>query len=233
MELRIGIDGSINSTGLVLMVKDDKQNIVETKYFLIVPWSKKIPACPSTAELIIYQRFWETKASTNSQSDLYKIISAEQLALEINKVINDFINNGNYEAFTEISCRIEGAIMASSKFTPQGRLNDLLLSQTIFKYLIMRDGLVTEFKIIPPKSLKKLATGNGNCKKITMTTTHQEKFADHNFDYETGKIDDLMDAFWLAETNEPANKIKSGEFFKCERIVEKFSTADREEKYAK
>lgn len=205
MELRIGIDASINATGIVIMGKSGEK-IMFNDYYLLVPsfGDKKPPKCSSSATLITYDRVWETKESTYSEQDIFKILSATNQAKTIVELISQQLEKVSRD--TKISCRIEGSLMSSSFKSGMSRLNDLIAFGSVMRYELIKSGLIHEFKIIPPKTLKKLATGNGNAKKGDMILKHQEVFADQMFDY-SGKHDDIIDAFWLAYVEEVKNKI--------------------------
>lgn len=211
MELRIGIDASINSTGIVVMEKEVGK-IELVKYYLLVPnvgEGKKLPKCTSSAELRTYERHWEAKTSTYSQQDIYKILSAENQSKEILRILTKEIMVNQPD---KVSCRIEGSLMSSSFKSGQSRLNDLIAFGSVMRYELLKSGLITEFKIIPPKTLKKLATGNGNAKKGLMVSHHKDTFPELNFDYNLGKVDDIIDAFWLAYVEDDKNKISVEEF---------------------
>lgn len=209
MELRIGIDASINSTGFVLMSKQPNGEIIDVDHYMIVPKTKKDPKCSDSAKLITYKRFWPKKTSTYSQTDIYKVMSAENLVDEMVQLIRLKLETNVYD---KVSCRIEGSIMSSSFKGMQARVNDLVAFGSVMRYCLIKSNLITEFQIIPPKTLKKLATGNGNAKKEHMISKHQEMFHEMFFDYSKGKIDDIIDAFWLAQVESTKNKIEDQEF---------------------
>jgi hypothetical protein len=229
MELRIGIDASINATGFVMMLKEGN-TIVETSYYLLTPKMKKYPEISESVEHLIYNRFWPSKKSTYSQTDIYKILSAENLVdVLVNKIKLKLLEIGSVE---KISCRIEGSLMSASFNNGMARLNDLVAFGSVMRYCLIKSGLITEFKIIPPKTLKKLATGNGNAKKGQMITCHAEKFPESGLIYK-GKIDDVVDAFWLAYVEEPKNFIDKEEFdfnnknkYHAEHIIALYSERD-------
>jgi hypothetical protein len=210
MELRIGIDASINATGFVLMLKNGHQ-IVETDYYLIVPRNQAVTEVSNeftatgrrrkkpkkmfsdSATILKYDRYYQTKESTYSQQDIYKIMSAEKLAeLIVNKIEDKIADNPE---LTKVSCRIEGALMSSFSGAT-GRVNDLVAFSSVMKYCLIKANILSELSIVLPKTLKRLATGNGAAKKTQLIVVHKEKYGHDTFDY-SGKIDDLIDAFML------------------------------------
>lgn len=187
--LKIGIDLSINSTGICVI--DEQKNT--TKFYQLVPqWKKKAPKHSKSVTLLPYTRFYSDVSNTNSKNDLEKILSAVNQSEVILKVI--------HENFSESECdlvdvRIEGASFGSNA----GRLYDLSIYYAeVKRNLLNWLPIGSKISVIPPKTVKMVALGKGkgNAKKEEVVDFFLENHKEFNFD-NTGKIDDVVDAFLL------------------------------------
>ena len=182
----IGIDASLNSTGLVIR-KEGKTHL----YAIVSELTKKFT--PSIKQ-VHYQRTITNKDNSDYSTDeMDKIKSARTLTKTIQGVVNTHLTDQERESNEIVVVAIEGTIMAAPRFG-LGRLNDLVMSAAVIKLWL----LSTNFKVVvvPPKSLKMRYFGNGNAKKVDMVGMFLKKVPSvHNL----GKIDDVADAHALSE----------------------------------
>jgi Holliday junction resolvasome RuvABC endonuclease subunit len=154
----IGIDFSINSTAVC--IKTAKNNHL----FSFVPNYKKGKKAFEIHDrlkgIIATQSYIKPDKLTDSiQEQANKLINADQLSGIIMSIITSFD-----EPVEEI--RIEGFSYASKG----NSFIDLITYNTYLKVkLIQEYGHV--IKVVPPKTLKKLYTGNGNATKCDMLRT--------------------------------------------------------------
>lgn len=196
----IGIDFSINSTALAIKIKE------KTLLFSFVPNYKESKAAfkthdalKGTVTTIGYTKEASSKDSIEDQC--IKLRNADNLS---NKILELFDELDITKGIEEI--RIEGFSYASKG----NSFIDLITFNTFLKVkLIQKFGHI--IKVVPPKTLKKAYTGNGNASKCDMMrhfmTTEKSKFQlkieDLNFIKEEGEfnipkpLDDLVDAIGL------------------------------------
>lgn len=152
----IGIDFSINSTAVAV-----KKDNGEIDLFSFVPnykkGSKPFEIHDKFEGIIVTQSYVKPKKSTDSiEEQTNKLINADQLSGIIMSILDI------YEDSVE-EIRIEGFSYGSKG----NSFIDLITYNTYLKVkLIQKYGHI--IKVIPPKTLKKLYTGNGNATKCDM-----------------------------------------------------------------
>lgn len=186
-KIYVGIDVSVNSTGLVIR----KNN--ETFFYRIISQKGSKTNSPSVI-LLKYERLLDGK--TESEKEIEKIVSGEALAKLITSTIKRHIDENDY-----LSVRQESSVVSV------GRVLDLVMFNVLIKREILRELNPDEWYIVPPKTLKKAYTGNGNAKKDLMIETFLK---DHKgFDvvsHPKAKIDDIVDAYALTVYENDKNK---------------------------
>ncbi len=194
----IGIDFSINSTAVAI-----KKDNGEIDLFSFVPnykkGSKPFEIHDKFTGLIVTQSYIKPKKSTDSiEEQTNKLINADQLSGIIMSILDIY-----EEPVEEI--RIEGFSYGSKG----NSFIDLITYNTYLKVkLIQKYGHI--IKVIPPKTLKKIYTGNGNATKCDMlrfyTNSTESKFNEElkKLDIVRGEefkipkpIDDIIDAIGL------------------------------------
>lgn len=194
----IGIDFSINSTALTIR-RDD-----EFLLFSFVPNLKRGRSAFKTheflepeLEIISYEKENSSKDSFDDQQ--IKLKNAHNLSDKIIQKIEEFTSDDIEEV------RIEGFSYASKG----NSFIDLIVFNTFLKVkIIQRWGHI--IRVVPPKTLKKIYTGNGNASKCDMirhfdresTLTISKKIRDLDMireeDFTVLKpIDDLVDSVGL------------------------------------
>lgn len=195
----IGIDFSINSTAMVIKM-DDK-----THLFSFVPNYQKGRApfkvhdfLNGDLEVIGYEKAKPSKNSIEEQSN--KLLNADNLSDSIMSTLKDI------KEVDEI--RIEGF----SYMSKGNSFIDLITYNTFLKVkLIKKFGHI--IKVVPPKTLKKIYTGNGNATKcdmmrhyLTTKSSLVNKINELNIvkeeEFNIPKpLDDLIDAVALTEVS--------------------------------
>ena len=130
----------------------------------------------------------------NSNLIDFKIISSNakdsdyQRLIDINSQVINFVNTHNPSLIV-----IEGLAFRSigSKAKTLAGLHYLVACELI--------SLQYEVKIVYPSTLKKYATGRGNASKTDMINATPREILDQ---FKCKKIDDLVDAYWLAKMGE-------------------------------
>jgi len=198
MQTIIGIDFSINSTAI--SIRKGK----EIHLFSFVPnYRPELSGFKihKSIEDFVTVRSYEKSGNTKDPivDQRIKLQNADNLSNQIIETIEDFIEG-------DIDIRIEGYSYGSKG----NAFIDLITYNTFLKVkLIEKWGHC--ITIIPPKSLKKIYTGNGNASKCDMVRTYlsstksklQTKLEELNYNKEgefiIGKpIDDIVDSIALS-----------------------------------
>jgi Holliday junction resolvasome RuvABC endonuclease subunit len=193
----IGIDQSINSTGITIQ-KFDKEKLKDKKFYIIhnSKLTKKEMAAQQSLdsfEYILYNKFEKAQSSSNSEYEEFKLKNAISIS---ENIINLIIKN--IKRSDEVYIGIEGVSFNS---TQTKSLTDLAGLSYIIRYKISEffkshKNNIGELIIFTPGEIKKFATGNGNAKKESMISLFN---AMHNELMIIPKIDDLADSYWICE----------------------------------
>lgn len=194
----IGIDPSINSTGIVIRKVTD--NIVDVQFYIIKnnnheknkngieksPLTKK----EQTAEqkynnfhYILYDKLYGTKESASYDREYRKTVSLINICDCIRDIILQYHDCECYACIEGISY---GSASNTSAIYDLSGLNYML-----------RNTLLSVCKnviIAPPTHVKKFATGNGSAKKETMIALFEGIYPD----LDIPKKDDIADAWFMS-----------------------------------
>ena len=200
MNIFVGIDQSINSTGVTVQC-DNKE------YFYIITGNTKLTGKEQKAHntydnfrYIMYNKQDVKTASSNHESELIKTKNLINISRTIIGIISSYVQQ--YKECNVYVC-MEGISYQSAQtksIMDLAGLNyiiryDLLRYFTTIKESIDR---IKEYKLMvaTPGEIKKFASGNGSAKKEIMIklfeTTHPNL-------YLIPKIDDVADSFWMSE----------------------------------
>lgn len=182
---KIGLDISINSTGVSFILDGDEQIV---KFFQIVPVAS---AHSASIQQLTYQRDWSK--GNYSQEDLAKVNSAFSLSSKISQLLTKLKESYKVDAF---DVRIEGSIMSQGFKKQQARVNDLTVFNGTVKLMLLKNELVQTITVVSPGALKKIATGKGTAKKEQIVKCFLAEFAEF---VNIGKTDDIADAYYLAK----------------------------------
>lgn len=210
-----GVDLSMNSSGLSILVYDESKGFTEKEYTICGESKAKKRTYkmnhPSVIECKFYQILSDEAKGSNfsrnvkvtnykrefgketySHEDLNKIISATRLASKIKELIKKTMEKYDVES---CEVRMEGSVMSFSFKNTQSRLNDLTAFNSIVKMMLVSSPEFHTINIIAPTALKKQSTGNGKAKKEDMQEAFLRIFPKFEI---KGKIDDVIDAFFLS-----------------------------------
>ena len=177
----VGIDFSINSTAVV--IKLPKGHI----YLSFVPnYNPKLKGFKTHEELIkplIVSSYNKNSVSSSSiEEQSMKLKNADELSDQIITTIKSL-------EIQPSEIRIEGFSFGSKG----NSFIDLITYNTFLKVKLIKEyGHI--IKVVPPKTLKKLYTGNGNASKCDMLRTYMEK--------EEGRLQQKIKALGIIKDDE-------------------------------
>lgn len=191
MHVFIGIDPSINSTGITIKNSDGSCNFFIVKGGRLTKKEKEASLkYVDIFKYILYDKKEVKETEDRYEFELAKAHNLSCIADTILSLINDIIYNMNKESKVEsISICMEGISYGSIK-------SAAIMDLAGLNYLI-RDRLKEKFDnffICPPAEIKKFYTGSGNSNKDLMIKAFRGTFPDLNLP----KIDDLVDSYAMA-----------------------------------
>jgi len=199
----IGIDPSLNSSGISCLAYEDNEKIKEF-FFIVQPkritksgsvlTKKEIEAEEKYINTFSYILYDKLEADENNHINEYnKTINFINILNIIKEEISKFITRNIIigEIYNLYICQ-EGisygsAVRTKSVFDLAG-LNFLLRNMVISKLE------PTKFIIATPAEIKKKTSGNGNCPKEVMINLFKGIYPD----FDLPKLDDIADSFWMA-----------------------------------
>lgn len=196
MEIFVGIDPSLNSTGLCLQFYEDNKMIKDI-FYIIKP--NKLTKREQTAQdtLINFDYVLYNKIDLNMYKDnnlfyeYWKTVNMISIVKKIKECIYDNIQGRKQYKLYIVQ---EGISYGSSARTKSvfdlAGLNYMIRNEFIEKENI-------SFFIAPPTHIKKFATGIGNCKKeliIELFKGVEPKLAE-----KLPKVDDIADAYYMSK----------------------------------
>lgn len=187
----IGIDPSINNSGLYI-IKDDNY-----KAYIIKPYQEKI----SKKEKIIRETLSDFEYIAYDKTDLkqykednikfeyYKTLNMISIANCILSTIEDYLKDDNIDKIFIVQ---EGISYGSSLRTKS--IYDLAGLNYLIRDRFIKNSKYT-FIVATPSQIKKFATGNGNCNKEVIVELYKSIHPTHK---DIPKIDDIADAYFMA-----------------------------------
>ncbi len=205
MELFIGVDQSINSTGVTIELYENDKLLY--KHFYIVTGKTKLTARETKArstysnfDYVHYYKRDVKDARNNHEAEIFKTKNIINISRTIIALISSFIKK--HADIKYIYVCIEGISYQSSNTSSLADLSGLnyILRYDFMKYFSVLPAYICfeDYKIIvaPPGEIKKFASGNGQAKKDTMVSLFESI---HPNLYLIPKIDDIADSYWMAE----------------------------------
>jgi Holliday junction resolvasome RuvABC endonuclease subunit len=178
--IRIGIDPSINSTGIC--IKRGKKTLY---YIITSKMTKKMKAFQSHCITYLPSEKQEAKNEAYSTKENVKFCNIYSICEHIYNILSEL--NGK-----EVEVYMEGVSYGS---VGSAALVDLSFLNASIRMTLKR--LNIPFTIVSPTSLKKFACANGQADKFLMIDAW--KRMDKNIsDIKDIKIDDLADSYFLA-----------------------------------
>lgn len=193
-DIYVGIDPSINSTGVTVLTYEDEVLIGE-KFYIIKPdkLTKKEAAAEeknaAIFEYVLYEKLVNTdEKDNNSLTELCKTKNFMAIIWHVKDIL--------------LKCRLkypnssihvcqEGISYGST--TKTRAVFDLAGLNFMLRYVVVKMG--EELIIGTPGEIKKFASGNGNCKKEVMIGL----FSAIHKDLDIPKLDDIADSYWMAK----------------------------------
>ena len=196
MEIFVGIDPSLNSTGLCLQFYEDNK-MVKDIFYIIKP--NKLTKREQVAQdtLINFDYVLYNKIDLNMYKDnnlFYEYWKTVNMISIVKKIKECIYNNIQGRKQYKLYIVQEGISYGSSARTKSvfdlAGLNYMIRNEFIEKENI-------SFFIAPPTHIKKFATGIGNCKKeliIELFKSIEPKLAE-----KLPKVDDIADAYYMSK----------------------------------
>lgn len=206
----VGIDPSVNSTGVCISVYDANDNLLEEKFYIVKPdkLTKKEDAAESKHiskfAYLLYDKE-PTNTDNNSDNERNKAINFMQIVEKVRSII--FQTDYRYYRMNRIYICQEGISYGSSTRTKS--IFDLSGLNFMFREMVINSS--KGFKpvtliVATPGEIKKFATGNGNANKELLLECFKAVYPD----LDIPKMDDIADAYFMANyaknfTNESPN----------------------------
>lgn len=200
-DVYIGVDPSINSTGVTIMLIDPSTlRGIEEQYYIVKgnKLTKKEKAAEETLgnfEYLLYEKM-DLKGTDEYKRERYKAINLSNIADTIArniKLLIDVYNAQHEDAYIgDIYCCMEGISYGSIH-------SSAVMDLAGLNYLL-RDRLMKvvnwQLYVCPPAQIKMFATGVGNAKKEQMV----ESFVSiHPEMKQIPKNDDLADSYFMCK----------------------------------
>ena len=195
MNIFIGIDQSINSTGICVKICKDNELIKEHFYIITNKVTKKALAYSETLDnfdYIFYDKKEKSDSLNNDEFEWYKLLNNILISDNIIEIIEK-----NISSFLDrVYIGMEGISYQSSQTKSLLDLAGLstLIRYRLYKYFNSHQDNIGELKIFTPGEVKKFATGNGNSSKDVMVGLFKTAFKEIA---QLPKIDDIADAYWI------------------------------------
>lgn len=203
--LFIGIDPSINSTGVVMRLCDPELRELSIKYYIlkgdshevtkkggmpVSPLSKKELAAQAKYDCfnyVVYNKDPIQSGVTSVENELAKTHSFIALSKKLIRIIDDACEEfGNPEVYVVLEGISYGSTLKTTAIFDLAGLN-YMLRWAVSQFT---DNMI----VAPPSHVKKFATGVGSAKKDLMVSA----FKAIHPELELPKIDDVADAFFMS-----------------------------------
>ena len=195
-EIFVGIDPSLNSTGLCLQFYEDDK-FVKNMYYIVKPnkLTKKEKAAQDNLinfDYALYDKIdLDMYKDNNLFSEYWKTVNMISIVKKIKECIYDNIQGRkNYKLFIVQEGISYGSSLRTKSIFDLAGLNYMIRNEFIEKENI-------SFFIAPPTHIKKFATGIGNCKKEMIINLF--KIVEPNLDKWLPKVDDIADAYYMSQ----------------------------------
>lgn len=196
IEIFVGIDPSLNSTGLCLEFYEDNKKIKDM-FYIIKPnkLTKKEQAAQDTLinfDYVLYNKIdLDIYKDNNLFSEYWKTVNMISIVKKIKECIYDNIQGRkSYKLYIVQEGISYGSSARTKSVFDLAGLNYMIRNEFIEKENIT-------FFIAPPTHIKKFATGIGNCKKelvIELFKNVQKELAET-----LPKVDDIADAYYMSK----------------------------------
>lgn len=196
IDIFVGIDPSMNSSGVTCLAYEDGK-LIREMYYIIKP--DKLTKKEDAAEKANIERFMyvlyqkpEYDKENNHAVEYYKTQIFRQILNDIEQIIRKFIYQITYSGIYNLYVCQEGISYGSAQRTKS--VFDLAGLNFLLRMMVITKLNPTYFLIATPAEIKKKTSGNGNCKKDVMVSL----FKGIHPDFDLPKLDDIADSFWMA-----------------------------------
>lgn len=196
IDIFVGIDPSMNSSGVTCLAYEDGK-LIREMYYIIKP--DKLTKKEDAAEKANIERFMyvlyqkpEYDKENNHAVEYYKTQIFKQILNDIEQIIRKFIYQITYSGIYNLYVCQEGISYGSAQRTKS--VFDLAGLNFLLRMMVITKLNPTYFLIATPAEIKKKTSGNGNCKKDVMISL----FKGIHPDFDLPKLDDIADSFWMA-----------------------------------
>lgn len=199
MDIFIGIDQSINSTGVTVQCNGN-ENFYIIKGTKLTAKENKAHTSYNNFEYVLYNKEEIKDADNNHVAEIIKTMNLIRISRTIIGIISYYIKQ--FDKCNVYVC-MEGISYQSAQtksIMDLAGLNYIIRYDLIKYFTGIQEAIsrIKKYKIIvaTPGEIKKFASGNGSAKKEIMIklfeTTHPNL-------YLIPKIDDVADSFWMSE----------------------------------
>lgn len=195
MLIFIGIDLSINSSGICVSSYDNDLKLIQNKFFIVKPdklSKKEKVAQEKYADIISYVTYNKTDLAqfkdNNHMSEYHKTLNMLEILHKIYQAISEYIDDIDNTIYVCQEGISYGSTLRTKSVFDLAGLNYLLRS------LFIDTEDIHHFIIATPAEIKKFATGKGNANKTMMMNVFNMLFDD----LDIPKKDDIADAFFMA-----------------------------------
>lgn len=196
MEIFVGIDPSLNSTGICILFYEENK-LIKDMYYIIKP--NKLTKKEQNAQdslinfnYVLYEKIdLDMYKDNNLFSEYWKTINMISIVNKIKECIYDNIKEKeNYILYI-----VQEGISYGSSIRTKSVFDLAGLNYMIRKEFINKEDI--RFFISPPTHIKKFATGIGNCKKEQVIELF--KMIQPELSKNVPKVDDIADAYFMAK----------------------------------
>jgi Holliday junction resolvasome RuvABC endonuclease subunit len=197
VRLFIGIDPSLNSTGLTFLHFDNEIKIRE-QFYIIKPdkLTKKEEKAEKETDNFNYKVYLKHDLSKykeeNHLYEFYKTMNMFVVIQFIYDIIIDECQKNIFETELDIYIVMEGISYGSSIRTKS--VFDLAGLNYLIRYKILNTLSNAHLTIVPPSELKKFTTGKGNANKDVIINLFSVLYPN----FKLPKLDDIADSFFMA-----------------------------------
>lgn len=193
----VGVDPSINSTGITVLVYEE-ENLIDEKFFIIKP--DKLTKKESEAEskyidkfqYIIYEKLVNEDKDDNHKTEVYKTLNFIHILDNLKEILQKY--RIKYNGNTNFHICQEGISYGSVNKTKS--IFDLAgLNYMLRMCILTMKAEDIDLIIATPGEVKKFASGNGNANKDVIIAL----FKASHIDFELPKLDDISDSYWMAK----------------------------------
>ena len=191
MNVYIGIDPSINSTGICIQKYNDKNKLYKEHFFIIKPNKlakneEKIDI--KNFQFYIYNKFDISNYDDFHDQEYYKSINIFEIAKTVQNIISKHTSRND-----NIFVAMEGISYGSSLRTKS--IFDLAGLNYLLRYILTQNKKLKIY-ICPPAEIKKFASGKGNSDKDILCEAFLIIYPKFK---EIKKIDDIADAYYMCK----------------------------------